>query len=188
MIHPNTGDRIAVGDKFTRLSADNRRVRSINAHAGKIIDQRNLERIRGYLDDAREKGATVVCGGEVIEETLSVHPTILTNVPADARIMGEETFGPILSIFPYNEVEEVYASLHKQPKPLALYVFSENEEFVEEVLANTTSGGVTVNNCIMHVAEYHLPFGGVNNSGMGSYHGIHGFRELSHQRAVLFTV
>jgi aldehyde dehydrogenase (NAD+) len=155
--------------------------------SGKIIDQRNLERIRGYLDDAREKGATIVCGGEVIEESLSVHPTILTNVPADARIMGEETFGPILSIFTYKDIQEVYDSLHKQPKPLALYVFSESEEFVEEVLANTTSGGVTVNHCIMHVAEHHLPFGGVNNSGMGRYHGIHGFRELSHERAVLYT-
>jgi aldehyde dehydrogenase (NAD+) len=155
--------------------------------AGKIIDERNLERIRGYLDDAKEKGATVVCGGEVIAETLSVHPTILTNVPDNALIQGEETFGPILSIFTYKEVEEVYASLHKQPKPLALYVFSESDEFVEEVLANTTSGGVTVNSCLMHVAEYHLPFGGVNNSGMGSYHGIHGFKELSHERAVLFT-
>ena len=154
---------------------------------GKIVDQRNLQRIRGYLDDAREKGANVVCGGEVIEETLSVHPTILTNVPADANIMGEETFGPILCIFTYKDIEEVYAALHKQPKPLALYVFSGNEEFVEEVLANTTSGGATVNSCMMHAAEYHLPFGGVNNSGMGSYHGIHGFRELSHQRAVLFT-
>jgi aldehyde dehydrogenase (NAD+) len=155
--------------------------------AGKIIDKRNLERIRGYLDDAREKGANVVCGGEVIEETLSVHPTILTNVPADARILTEETFGPILSIFPYRDISEVYDSLHKQPKPLALYVFSESEAFVEDVLANSTSGGVTVNNCILHVAEHHLPFGGVNNSGMGRYHGIHGFRELSHERAVLYT-
>ena len=129
----------------------------------------------------------MVCGGEVIEETLSVHPTILTNVPADANIMGEETFGPILCIFTYKDIEEVYAALHKQPKPLALYVFSGNEEFVEEVFANTTSGGATVNSCMMHAAEYHLPFGGVNNSGIGSYHGIHGFRELSHQRAVLFT-
>jgi aldehyde dehydrogenase (NAD+) len=88
---------------------------------GKIIDERNLERIRGYLDDAREKGARLVCGGEVIEETLSVHPTILMDVPEDARILGEETFGPILTIFPYQDIEEVYASLHKQPKPLALH-------------------------------------------------------------------
>ncbi len=155
--------------------------------AGKIIDERNLQRIRGYLEDAKAKGAQVHCGGEVIEETLSVHPTIFTNVPDDAAILGEETFGPILSVFPYKDVEEVYAALHKQPKPLALYVFSTDEAFIDDVLANSTSGGVTVNSCLMHVAEHHLPFGGVNNSGMGSYHGIHGFRELSHQRAVLYT-
>jgi aldehyde dehydrogenase (NAD+) len=154
---------------------------------GKIIDQRNLERVKGYLDDAREKGARVVCGGEVAEATLSVHPTILTDVPADARIMSEEVFGPILSIFTYKDIDEVYEALHRQPKPLALYIFTDNDAFVDDVLANTTSGGVMVNNCIMHVAEHNLPFGGVNNSGIGRYHGVHGFRELSHERAVLHT-
>ncbi len=154
---------------------------------GKIIDHRNLARVKGYLDDARDKGARVVCGGEVIEETLSVHPTILTDIPADARILSEEVFGPILSVFTYREITEVYEALHRQPKPLALYIFTGNDAFVDDVLANTTSGGVMVNNCIMHVAEHHLPFGGVNNSGMGRYHGVHGFRELSHERAVLHT-
>jgi len=154
---------------------------------GKIIDQRNLQRVKGYLDDAREKGARVVCGGEVAEATLSVHPTILTDVPADARIMSEEVFGPILSIFTYKDIDEVYEALHRQPKPLALYIFTDDDTFVDEVLANTTSGGVMVNNCIMHVAEHNLPFGGVNNSGIGRYHGVHGFRELSHERAVLHT-
>lgn len=81
----------------------------------------------------------------------------------------------------------VYEALHQQPKPLALYIFTRDGTFVEDVLANTTSGGVMVNNCIMHVSEYNLPFGGVNNSGMGRYHGVHGFRELSHERAVLHT-
>ena len=92
------------------------------------------------------------------------------------------------------ELDEAAGELRKagrpveiQPKPLALYVFSQDEAFIEDVLRNTTSGGVTVNNCLMHVAEHHLPFGGVNNSGMGSYHGIYGFRELSHQRAVLYS-
>jgi aldehyde dehydrogenase (NAD+) len=154
---------------------------------GKTIDQRNLARIKGYLDDARDKGARVVCGGDVVEETLSVHPTILTDVPADARILSEEVFGPVLSIFTYSDVQEVYEALHQQPKPLALYIFTGNDAFVEDVLANTTSGGVMVNNCIMHVVEHNLPFGGVNNSGMGRYHGVHGFRELSHERAVLHT-
>ncbi len=152
---------------------------------GKIIDQRNLARIKGYLDDAREKGAHFACGGQVDQETLSVHPTILTNVPADARILSEEVFGPILSIFTYRDIDEVYEALHRQPKPLALYIFTGSDAFVEDVLANTTSGGVLVNNCIMHVVEHNLPFGGVNNSGMGRYHGVHGFRELSHERAVL---
>jgi aldehyde dehydrogenase (NAD+) len=157
------------------------------AVSGKIIDQRNLARVKGYLDDAKERGARVVCGGDVVAETLSVHPTILTDVPADARIMSEEVFGPILSVFTYREIEEVYEALHQQPKPLALYIFTGSDAFVEDVLANTTSGGVMVNNCIMHVAEHNLPFGGVNNSGMGRYHGVHGFRELSHERAVLQT-
>lgn len=154
---------------------------------GKIIDQRNLARVKGYLDDAKDKGAHVVCGGEVVKETLSVHPTILTNVPADARILSEEVFGPILSIFTYREIDEVYEALHQQPKPLALYIFTRDDAFVEEVLDNTTSGGVMINNCILHVAEHNLPFGGVNNSGMGRYHGVHGFKELSHERAVLHT-
>lgn len=156
-----------------------------NDAQGKIIDERNLARIKGYLDDAREKGANVVCGGDIDEKTLSVHPTILTGVPNEARISSEEVFGPILSVFTYQEVSEVYEALHQQPKPLALYVFSDDDAFVEDVLANTSSGGVTVNGCIMHCAEPNLPFGGVNNSGMGRYHSIHGFKELSHERAVL---
>ena len=87
----------------------------------------------------------------------------------------------------YRAMVDMYATLHEQPKPLALYVFSQSDDFIEDVLANTTSGGVTVNSCIMHVGEHNLPFGGVNNSGIGRYHGVHGFRELSHERAVLYT-
>lgn len=160
----------------------------INADAtGKIIDARNLARIKGYLDDAKAKGAEVACGGDVNEDTNTVNPTILCNVPSNANILSEEVFGPILSIFTYKDITEVYQALSKEPKPLALYVFSANDAFVNDVLANTASGGVTVNSCIMHAAEHNLPFGGVGNSGMGRYHSIHGFKELSHERAVLFT-
>lgn len=152
---------------------------------GKIVDERNFQRVKGYIDDAKAKGATVVCGGDTIAESHGIHPTILTDIPADAKILEEETFGPILSVFTYKDITEVYDALHAQPKPLALYVFSNNEAFVEGVLANTSSGGVTVNDLLTHHAEKNLPFGGVNNSGIGRYHGIHGFRELSHERAVL---
>lgn len=154
---------------------------------GKIIDERNFQRVKGYIDDAKAKGANVVFGGETLAESHGIHPTILTNVPANAKILEEEVFGPIISVFTYKDISEVYDALHDQPKPLALYIFSKSDEFIDDVLANTTSGGVTVNNCVMHVAEKNLPFGGVNNSGIGHYHGVYGFRELSHQRSILKT-
>ncbi|MEM8563615.1 MAG: aldehyde dehydrogenase family protein [Pseudomonadota bacterium] len=152
---------------------------------GRIVDERNHKRVTGYLDDARAKGAEVVTGGDAIDSSLGIHPTILTNVPDDAIILQEEVFGPILTVFTYSDIGEVYDTLHQQAKPLALYIFSEDESFIEDVLANTTSGGVTINHCVMHYSEPQLPFGGVNASGMGRYHSIHGFRELSHERAVL---
>jgi aldehyde dehydrogenase (NAD+) len=156
--------------------------------SGKIIDQRNLARIKGYLDDAKEKGAIVVCGGNIDKENQCIQPTILTDLPADAKINKEEVFGPILSVFTYSDVTEVYRALRKYSKPLALYIFSNDDAFVEDVLENTTSGGVTVNHCMMHCLEHNLPFGGVNGSGIGRYHNIHGFKELSHERSVLYTV
>lgn len=155
---------------------------------GKIVNKGNLARVKGYIDDAVAKGASIEFGGHVDDATQSIHPTIFTNVPDDAKILGEEVFGPILSVFTYKDIDEVYRSLHKQEKPLALYVFSENDDFIEDVLSNTSSGGVTVNHCVMHYLEHNLPFGGVNGSGMGRYHGVYGFKELSHERAVLHTV
>ena len=152
---------------------------------GKIIDERNFQRVKGYIDDANEKGADIVCGGETDSELRSIHPTIMTNVPADAKIMGEETFGPILNVFTYKDVDEAFSNIQGQPKPLALYIFTKDDEFVETVLSKTSSGGVTVNNCLLHVAVTALPFGGVNGSGIGAYHGKFGFLELSHQRSVL---
>lgn len=152
---------------------------------GKMIDERNFQRVKGYIDDANDKGANIVCGGEADTELRSIHPTIMTNVPDDAKIMGEETFGPILNVFTYKEVDEAFANIQAQPKPLALYVFTTDDNFVETVLSKTSSGGVTVNNCLLHVAVTALPFGGVNGSGIGAYHGEYGFKELSHQRSVL---
>ena len=158
----------------------------LNADAtGKIIDSRNLQRVKGYIDDAEEKGATVVCGGKV--EGQSVHPTLLTDVPANAKILEEEVFGPILSVFTYDDVDDVINKLQQGHKPLAMYLFSNSEEFVERVLQGTSSGGVTVNDCPMHYLERNLPFGGVNTSGIGRYHSVHGFKELSHERALLRT-
>lgn len=153
---------------------------------GKIIDARNFQRVTGYIDDALSKGATLVCGGAGDVASRTLEPTILTDIPADARILAEEVFGPVLSVFSYRDLDEVIAHLQSQPKPLAQYLFTRDESFVARLLATTSSGGVTVNDCVMHCVEHNLPFGGVNNSGMGRYHGEFGFRELSHERAVLY--
>ena len=154
---------------------------------GKMIDERNFQRVKSYIDDAREKGANIVFGGEADTELLSIHPTIMTDVPANAKIMGEETFGPVLNVFTYNDVDEAVSSIQQQPKPLALYIFTKDDDFIEMLLSKTSSGGVTVNNCVVHLNVPALPFGGVNGSGIGAYHGKHGFTELSHQRSVLIV-
>ena len=153
----------------------------------KMIDERNFQRVKSYIDDAREKGANIIFGGEADTELRSIHPTIMTDVPANAKIMGEETFGPILNVFTYNDVDEAVSSIQQQSKPLALYIFTKNDVFIEMILSKTSSGGVTVNDCAAHFNVPALPFGGVNGSGIGSYHGKHGFIELSHQKSVLIT-
>jgi aldehyde dehydrogenase (NAD+) len=154
---------------------------------GRIVDVRNMQRLEGYLEDARSKGAKTAFGGEVEPDDRTVHPTVLYDVPTDALVMKEEIFGPILPVVTYDDVVEVYDSIRKRGKPLALYVFSDDMTFTDAVLANTASGGVTVNGWALHWFEPQLPFGGVNESGIGRYHGVHGFRELSHERSVFIA-
>lgn len=151
---------------------------------GHIVDERNFRRVRRYLDDALGRGARLAWGGRVDETRRIVHPTVLLDVPEDAAIMQEEVFAPILVVKPYAHEDEAFAYVQRRGKPLALYVFSDDDAFTERAIANTSSGGVTVNDCYVHCWDTRLPFGGVNGSGMGRYHGVHGFRELSHERAV----
>lgn len=158
----------------------------LNADAiGKIIDQRNFARVTGYIDDATARGAKVFCGGGSDAEARLIEPTVLVDVPLDAQVMEEEIFGPLLPVLGFDDLAEVLAYVQAHGKPLAAYIFSHDRTLIERFLANTSSGGVTINGVILHAAETRLPFGGVNESGIGRYHGVHGFRELSHERAVL---
>lgn len=154
----------------------------------RIVDRRNFDRVMSYLDEAVSEGAIVVKGGKGESDDLTIHPTLLTQVPLDCRIMQEEIFGPLLPIIPYDSVGEIAAQVDATGKPLAIYVFSKDESFVDDLLRRTSSGGVTVNGVMMHYLESRLPFGGVNSSGIGVYKGIHGFRELSHARSVFVRV
>ena len=150
----------------------------------RMIDERNFERVKGYIDEAIEKGASIAFGGGSDKAALVIEPTILVNVHPDSRILQEEIFGPVLPIVTYNTKEDIVDIINSKPKPLGLYIFSDNDEFIDYILDRTSSGGVSVNGWASHYFEPALPFGGVNNSGMGSYHGEYGFKEFSHQKAV----
>lgn len=154
----------------------------------RMVNARNFLRVKGYIDDAVARGARVAFGGNCDEENLTIEPTILLDTPLDALVMQEEIFGPVLPIVTYRDVSEIYSFIRKSGKPLGMNIFSERHEFVEDVLRNTSSGGVSVNGWARNWPESHLPFGGVNTSGIGRYHSIHGFRELSHERAVFEVI
>ena len=154
-----------------------------------VVNQRHFERLQGYLDDAREKGAEVVALNPRDENfTQQPHhkmaPHIVINPTDDMKVMQDEIFGPILPIKSYGATSEAIAYINDHPRPLGLYYFGSDADERDTVLNNTTSGGVTVNDVIFHVAQEDLPFGGVGPSGMGSYHGVDGFREFSHRKAI----
>ena len=149
-----------------------------------IVNDQNFARVRKLFDDAVAKGAKVAVGGTLEAADRTIHPTLLTDVKPDMAIMQEEIFGPILPVVAYQTLDEVIGLIADRPKPLALYIYSNTPANVDRILSRTSSGGVTVNGVFSHYLENHLPFGGVNQSGMGSYHGVFGFRAFSHERAV----
>jgi aldehyde dehydrogenase (NAD+) len=149
-----------------------------------VVNEGNFKRVKGLFDDAVAKGATIAVGGTFEEEDRTVHPTMLTDVTPQMTILQEEIFAPLLPVMTYEDLDQAIGYIEARDKPLALYVFSPNKDNVEKVLRRTSSGGVTVNGVFSHYLENNLPFGGVNQSGMGSYHGYFGFKAFSHERAV----
>jgi aldehyde dehydrogenase (NAD+) len=149
-----------------------------------IVNKANFARVKALFDDAVAKGATVAVGGELEESDLTIHPTLLTDVTPDMAILREEIFAPLLPVMTYKALDEVIAYIEARDKPLALYVYSDNQANVQKLLDRTSSGGVTVNGVFSHYLENQLPFGGVGQSGTGSYHGYFGFKAFSHERAV----
>jgi len=154
-----------------------------------VIAERHFERIKGYVDDARAKGAEIVeinPAGEDFsqQEHRKIPPTLILNATDDMHVMQEEIFGPVLPVVTYGGVDEAIAYVNAHDRPLGLYYFGTDAAEEAQVLSRTTSGGVTVNDVIFHVAMEDLPFGGIGPSGMGSYHGIDGFREFSHRKSI----
>jgi aldehyde dehydrogenase (NAD+) len=151
----------------------------------RLVDDAAFARVRGLLDRTVTAGARVVTGGAVDEASRYIAPTVLADVAEEAPVMEEEIFGPVLPVLRYESPDTVVRTIRQGGKPLALYVFSQDEAAVELLLRQTSAGGTVVNNVVIHFANPNLPFGGVGQSGMGAYHGEEGFRELSHGRAVM---
>ena len=151
----------------------------------RVVNERHFHRVKGYIDEAVEKGATVHAGNQFGAEDNYIAPTLLSNVSSDTKIMEEEIFGPVLPIMTYKNIEEVVSMVNAKEKPLALYIYSKNKSNINYILGNTRAGGGCINNSTVHYSNIHLPFGGTNNSGIGKAHGWHGFLAFSNPRGIL---
>lgn len=151
----------------------------------RVVSDDQVARLGRLLRQTVEAGATIEIGGDVDPSQRYIAPTVLSGVSVDSPIMKEEIFGPILPIIRFESIADALHIIQSMDKPLALYVFAEDNEAIENLLSNTTSGGACVNQVVVHVANHHLPFGGVGASGLGNYHGFYGFRTMSHERALL---
>ena len=154
-----------------------------------IINERHFDRLNGYIEDAKAKGAEVITINPADEDFSQqqhhrIPPTLILEPSDDMLVMQDEIFGPILPIKKYKDIEETLDYINDHDRPLGLYYFGKDANEEHKVLTHTTSGGVTVNDVIMHITQEDLPFGGVGSSGMGSYHGYDGFKTFSHAKAI----
>lgn len=158
-----------------------------------IVTDRHYARLMDYLDDARTKGAEIVeinPGAEDLRQQphRRVAPTLILNPTDDMKVMQEEIFGPLLPVKAYRDMQEAIDYINAHDRPLGLYYFGSDAAERDRVLDGTTSGGVTVNDVVMHVAQEELPFGGIGPAGMGVYHGYDGFREFSHRKSIYHQI
>jgi len=158
-----------------------------------VVSDRHYSRLMGYLDDARAKGAEIVeinPAGEDLRQQphRRIAPTLILNPTDDMKVMQEEIFGPLLPVKAYGDVQEAVDYINAHDRPLGLYYFGSDDAERDRVVNGTTSGGVTVNDVVMHVAQEELPFGGIGPAGMGAYHGHDGFREFSHRKSIYHQI
>ncbi len=146
----------------------------------RIVSDKAMQRLTGYLNTGR-----IVTGGRFDRQDRYIEPTIIAEVPTDAPAMQEEIFGPIFPLIEFEQTDEVIDFINRRERPLALYYFTKSEEKAAKMLRETSSGGVCINDVIIHCANANVPFGGVGNSGMGRYHGKYGFDTFTHEKSVM---
>jgi aldehyde dehydrogenase (NAD+) len=154
----------------------------------RIVNKKHFNRLINLLEDAKQLGSNIIYGGNINEKENFIEPTLLDNISEKSKMYKEEIFGPLFPIFNFNKIEEVIKFINKNEKPLALYIFSKNNNNIKTIINNTSSGGVCINHSTLHYSNNNLPFGGINNSGTGRCHGIYGFHELSNKKSILKQV
>lgn len=162
-----------INDKYTENATQ-------NPNFPHIVNQRNFDRLAKFLEDGE-----FLIGGRSIREQLVIEPTLLGNVDWSSPVMQEEIFGPILPVIEYNDLNPILDEITNRPKPLALYLFTNDEEVQDQVFNTVSFGGGCVNETLSHMTSHYLPFGGVGDSGMGSYHGQQSFELFSHHKSIL---
>lgn len=183
----------SVKDKFLRqvqeiagkqFGGSNGSVQSSKDYS-RIVNQHHFHRLKSILEKTKSSGDTVFMGGETEEETQFMAPTVLTEVSGESPIMSEEIFGPILPVITFKKISEATDFINERSKPLGLYIFSKKKKNIDFILNNTSAGGTSINDTILHYMHLNLPFGGVNASGFGRTHGEAGFKAFSNERSVL---
>ena len=165
-------------------SPDGKPVDASESYA-RIVNNRHFERIRALVDDAVAKGATITVGGTMDADQNFIEPTVLENVTDEMRVMQDEIFGPVLPVLTYTDLDDALRIINQREKPLALYIQSRNRIHTRYILDRTSAGGTVVNDTMIHFGNVELPFGGVNNSGLGKANGFFGFQEFSNQRGIM---
>ncbi|MEY3367376.1 MAG: hypothetical protein RI973_531 [Bacteroidota bacterium] len=178
-----------VKDEFLRLLLETIRASygEDALHSGsycRLVNHQHFSRVKNYLDDAVSRGAKVLCGGKSDGESNYLAPTVLTEVPLDSLLMREEIFGPLLPVFSFKDLGEAIGIIQGQERPLTMSVFSRKRKNIERLLVETRAGNSCINHAQLHFYNHDLPFGGVNNSGIGKVHGWHGFESFSNARSI----
>ncbi len=151
----------------------------------RIVNEKHFDRVKNLIDDAVKKGAKIIAGGTGEKDKKYIAPTIIEDAPLDSELMKNEIFGPVLPLYSYKNLDEPIKFIRENETPLALYVYSKNSKNINKIIDNTRAGGTCINNNDVQFFNHHLPFGGVNNSGIGKGHGKFGFEAFSNARGIL---
>ena len=186
-VHEDVFDRFV--NEFQK-NVDDFYGKSIEARASspsycRIVNKKHFRRLSALVDEAVDAGARRLTLDMRDEDDLFMAPTLLDNVPPDCGLLKEEIFGPVLPLIRYEDLDDVVSDINARPKPLALYIYSQNREVTERLLKKIPSGDAVVNHNLIHFLHKRLPFGGIGNSGVGKAHGYHGFRAFSHERSIV---